>query len=57
MKELVTAQNEQNEELKELVKMQADELKTQNEQSNSKIDKLEQQLQLFFDSLKEKRTE
>ena len=35
-------------ELKELVKMQADQLKTQNEQSNSKIDKLEQQLQLFF---------
>ncbi|KAL4592387.1 hypothetical protein LXL04_005379 [Taraxacum kok-saghyz] len=52
MKELVTAQKEQNEELKELVKMQTDQLKTQNEQSNSKIDKLEQKLQLFFDSLK-----
>ncbi|KAL4570572.1 hypothetical protein LXL04_026229 [Taraxacum kok-saghyz] len=56
VKELVTAQKEQNEELKVLVKMQADQLKTQNEQNTSKIDKHEQ-LQQFFDNLKEKRTQ
>ena len=57
MKELVTAQKEQNDQLQELLKMQADQLKTQNEESNSKINNLERQLQSFFESFKNNTTE